>query len=203
MVILPQEIKDLIFLELDYKNILNTRDLQSAHVKNITYHNTLTDAILKGNLGNVKWLHSNRYKSLEFYTSFDNAYELAAFYGHLEILKFLTQIRYPAKLNDYVFSAAAEKGHLHIMRWLKDNDFPWSEKTFALASENGNLDNMKWLKENGCPLDTTAIIAALKNENLQNLRWLKQNGCPIDETEFKRKAFAYPDLLYEMIMKLI
>ena len=46
---------------------------------------------------------------------------------------------------------AAGAGQLEILKWLRENDFPWDEETCAAAALNGHLEVMQWLRANGCP----------------------------------------------------
>ena len=79
---------------------------------------------------------------------------------------------------------AASYGNLILMKWLKENGFPWNQSTFICATSNGNLDNMKWLKENNCPWNRSTFSSAAFNGNLNNMKWLKDNNCPWDEWTF-------------------
>ena len=46
---------------------------------------------------------------------------------------------------------AAGEGQLEILKWLRENDFPWDEETCAAAALNGHLEVMQWMRANGCP----------------------------------------------------
>ena len=56
---------------------------------------------------------------------------------------------------DYIFNSvcmwAAGKGQLEILKWLRENDFPWNEETCARAALFGHLELLQWAHENGCP----------------------------------------------------
>jgi hypothetical protein len=87
-------------------------------------------------------------------------------------------------LSAEIFEAAASKGNLSIMRWLKEKCCPWSSWTFYYASEHNNLVNIQWLRANGCPWSEETFVAAARNGNIENMIWLKQNGCPWDARTF-------------------
>ena len=49
--------------------------------------------------------------------------------------------------------AAADHGHLDVLKWLRENGCPWDEETCAYAARGGHLEVLKWARENGCPWD--------------------------------------------------
>ena len=46
---------------------------------------------------------------------------------------------------------AAENGHLHVLRWARENGCPWDENTCAFAKAYNHVDIVRWVTENGCP----------------------------------------------------
>ena len=90
----------------------------------------------------------------------------AIFSRKLCALKWLNENSCP--WNGDAFGAAAECGHLYMMKWLKVKGFPWdvqvgrrlktmkylrSEWTSASAIRHSIFDSMLWLKQNDCPWD--------------------------------------------------
>ena len=56
-------------------------------------------------------------------------------------------------VNDYISlcTLAAKEEQLEILRWLRENDFPWDEKTCTRAVRGGHLEVLQWLRANSCP----------------------------------------------------
>eukprot|EP00611_Tribonema_gayanum_P027248 TRINITY_DN6676_c0_g1_i1.p1 TRINITY_DN6676_c0_g1~~TRINITY_DN6676_c0_g1_i1.p1 ORF type:complete len:161 (-),score=27.16 TRINITY_DN6676_c0_g1_i1:34-516(-) len=44
---------------------------------------------------------------------------------------------------------AAERGHLHMLQWLRQNNCPWDRLTCSSAAENGHLEVLQWARANG------------------------------------------------------
>lgn len=54
--LIPEEIKDKIFLSLDFEDILTTREYQSEYVKYATQSTSIILARRNKNLANEKWI---------------------------------------------------------------------------------------------------------------------------------------------------
>lgn len=108
-------------------------------------------------------------------------FEAAASKGNLDVMKWLKEKKCP--WNAWTFYYASEHDNLVNMKWLRENGCPWNEEAFVAAARHGNLDNMKWLKENGCPWGARTFYYAEDHGDLANVRWLKENGCPHDHSE--------------------
>jgi len=72
---------------------------------------------------------------------------------------------------------AAFYGHLDIVIYLHDYGCPWEKKCCHHASRNGHLEVLKYLHENGCPWDQLCYEFASTNGHLEVLKYLYQNGC--------------------------
>ena len=46
-------------------------------------------------------------------------------------------------------SYAAKNGHLHVLKWARENDCEWDFQTCRYAAQNGHLDVLKWARKNG------------------------------------------------------
>ena len=85
-------------------------------------------------------------------------------------------------METYTLKEAAAAGNLEIVKWLRHEGAPWSNKVFNVASKRGYLEIMKWAKGNGCPLNEGACSAAASSGHLEVLKWLRENGCSWDST---------------------
>jgi hypothetical protein len=78
-----------------------------------------------------------------------------------------------------VSNAAAENGHLHVLKWLrKTYRDHFYTVTCAVAAGNGHLHILKWLRKHGCPWDAEVHEGAAKNGHLHVIQWALANGCP-------------------------
>ena len=46
---------------------------------------------------------------------------------------------------------AAYRGDLEMLKWARDNDFPWDDYTCSSAAEGGELEALQWARKHGCP----------------------------------------------------
>ena len=58
----------------------------------------------------------------------DYSCEQAAYYGHLEVLKYLRSRNPTRPWNKWVCGYAAKNGHLKTLKWAQENGCPWDEK---------------------------------------------------------------------------
>ena len=100
-------------------------------------------------------------------------------YGkNVDILRILRKI---GNLRNVKCSHVAEKGYLSVLKWFRENNYPWEAATCAFAALNGHLDVLKWARANGCPWDELTCTQAALNGHLDVLKWARANGCPWDE----------------------
>jgi hypothetical protein len=76
----------------------------------------------------------------------------AAKHGYLGILKWFdekqTQQNKIEKLwDEKTCSAAAERGHLEVLQWLRVKGCPWDEWTCDNAAKNGHLHVLQWARK--------------------------------------------------------
>jgi hypothetical protein len=78
-----------------------------------------------------------------------NQIDLAAQYGHLDVIKYLhsTKKKYMSSTN--AVDWAARSGHLHVIKWLHSNrSSECTVYSIRHAAENGYSEVVKWLYEN-------------------------------------------------------
>lgn len=75
--------------------------------------------------------------------------------GHISFFKWVIKRRcYRERkqiFNKGTCSAAAEGGHLKLLRLLRENGCPWDAYTYCIAKEEGHVKVVEWLRANGCP----------------------------------------------------
>ena len=180
---LPQEIQDRIFLELGSDNIgfvtlKRTRMLQSPYVRRSTQFNNIGDAILLGNLTNIKHLYKlgHNFFIYDVYT--------ACAYGHLDIIKWMYENNnYKFHLCERMFYEAITSGNLDMVKWLHSIDCQADESAVYAAimldiwninaNSNNGLKILKWLLENNFPAHKWVPV---NTENIEMVQYLKENG---------------------------
>lgn len=77
------------------------------------------------------------------------------------------------------FEVAAREGHLEIVRWLREHDFPWNQDVTRAAAASGRLEILQFLFANGCPWHNDLCADACRGGHLNVLRWLHNRGLPL------------------------
>ena len=78
-----------------------------------------------------------------------NALSDAAERGDLTMLQWAHAAGAPSVGTDVCCSAAGE-GHLHVLRWARENGFPWDSNTTTFARDAGHTECLEWALANGC-----------------------------------------------------
>ena len=55
----------------------------------------------------------------------------------------------PAPWDSDTCSSAASRGHLEVLKWLRENGCEWNSSTCNNAALEGHLEVLKWAHENG------------------------------------------------------
>jgi len=116
---------------------------------------------------------------------------------YLEFLKnFSTKENHGRYMCESYCAWAAEKGHLHILKWLRDPNTgggvcDWDEDCCAYAAQGGHLNVLKWLRDPNtgggvCPWNEYCCAWAASNGHLHILKWLRDPNtgggvCPWNE----------------------
>lgn len=110
-----------------------------------------------------------------------DAMDLAAEFGHLEVVKWLHEHRSEG-CSTNAMDLAASNGHLEVVRFLHDHrDEGCSSDAADLAAMGGRLEVVRFLhdhREEGCT--TLAMDLAAANGHLEVVRWLhshREEGC--------------------------
>jgi len=102
----------------------------------------------------------------------------------------------PLRLPATTCAAAAWRGHLDSLKWLRENGCPWDWQSCAMAAKGGHLDILKWLREQGCPWNETTCSSAAEGDCLEVLQWARENGCEWDwRTIFQAVENQHEDVL--------
>ena len=82
--------------------------------------------------------------------------------------------------SDSLCALAAALGQLEILKWLRENNFPWDEETCRRAASGGHLEVLQWACANGCPWNEDTCKYAANGGHLEVLQWARANGCEWD-----------------------
>ena len=105
--------------------------------------------------------------------------------GNLDEVKAF-RVRYPHTANECTCPCAAGKGHLHILKWMREQNiyFSWKECLCENAAANGHLQVLQWLRAQDppCPWSVDTCIYAAQYGHLHILEWLRAQSppCPWD-----------------------
>ena len=104
----------------------------------------------------------------------------AADTGNLALVRWLREVK-KFDWNEWTINAAAQFGHLHIVKYCMKHKCPCSRLVCALAAEFGHLNILKYLHENGVPWDYKTCAFARENNHLECLVYALDNGCENDK----------------------
>src|SRR5262245_50692313 len=72
--------------------------------------------------------------------------------GRLAVLQWAVEHCSRVPLHDTrICDAAAEGGHLDVLKWLRENGCLWGKDTCSNDAKGGHLDELNLLRETGCP----------------------------------------------------
>ena len=136
---------------------------------------TCAAAARGGQLDILKWLRARRCKWSTHEVIFWGAWG-----GHLDLLVWARENGPSCNFNQQLqwdpTCAAATRGHLHVLTWLKNEmRIPISSNTSKAAAEAGQIEVLKWMKV--MKFDRNyALQPAVKGGQLHVLKWLEGEG---------------------------
>ena len=78
----------------------------------------------------------------------------------------------------YVCDCAASLGSVRLLKWARENNIGWNERTCSNAASNGHLPALQYSHENGCPWDRYTCSLAARNKSWDCLQYAVDNKCP-------------------------
>jgi hypothetical protein len=136
-------------------------------------------ALYHGQLDALDFLF--RASEREFLVHNPPALVVAAQGGHVSTLDWLARrpnfasMQAKAKLP---CMAAAGRGRIAALAWLRAKGYAWSHFTAAAAAGAGRLEALKFLRANGCEWNYEACAEAARGGHLAVLQHLRAEGCP-------------------------
>ena len=107
----------------------------------------------------------------------------AALGGHLEVLQWMRGQDPPCPWDSRVCYWAALGGHLEVLRWARSQGCPWDGRVTRAAAEGGHLEVLQWMRgqDPPWPWDSEVCYYAALKGHLDVLRWARSQGCPWHE----------------------
>ena len=84
---------------------------------------------------------------------------------------------YKAVLYNFSSELASKYGDLPVIKWLHNNNYPFTTNAMGWAANYGHLEVVKWLHENrkeGCT--AYAMYSAVRNDHLEVVLYLKEHN---------------------------
>jgi len=131
------------------------------------------DATDGGSVAALKWLRER-----DCPWSYYVFVKAAGWPGSVEIMQWALDNDCPKGIGTDACCEAAENGALDNLKWLRANDFPWSERVMIKAASHEHVDVLEWAHDNGCGWSARVTHAAAQHNSPDALLWLLKAGCP-------------------------
>ena len=100
-------------------------------------------AIVYNQLESFKWLIENMQAAVDMRGNL-------MLYNRLDFIQYLHTKR---MLGGEWCNLAAQHGRLEILKWLRQEGYPWTSQVIRVADIFGHHDLVMWAIENGCPIE--------------------------------------------------
>jgi hypothetical protein len=109
----------------------------------------------------------------------DKVCDAAARHGHLHCLKYLREQGCPAV---YACTYAAQYGHLDCLAYAHEKGCGWvGHLTCTVAASNGRFECLKYAHEHGAPWSAATTTRAAVYGQYECLRYCVVHGCSADD----------------------
>lgn len=159
--------------------------------KSVLWSNSIINtAAGHGDMNIVKWILENisstKLDSLREGDRLNgNLFNFAVRGGNLNLVIFLKEHKFSLfPLKRRVMYDAILGGHIHILEWLKTQNFKLYTNLYYIAMIHQDIRVLDWLKLNECPIETHKIPhwtirkRIIETGNKQILQWANNNGFP-------------------------
>ncbi|GFH53312.1 hypothetical protein CTEN210_09788 [Chaetoceros tenuissimus] len=131
-------------------------------------------AAKKGHIETLKFLISEGSPCNE-YTFSD-----AILSGDFAMIKYCVDNDIPPDSSLYEYAIATFDDPIPIIKLLRKK-YPWNSNACSAAAYKGNLKLLRWLRFKGCPWDDYTCTEAVKKNHYEILKYAHENGCAWDE----------------------
>ena len=101
-----------------------------------------------------------------------------------------------------VAEIAAEFGHLELVKWLcGEGGSAMDARVMMEAAGSGNMEVVQWLRGEGCPWDYWTCYSAVHQVDVEMLRWARENGCEwrAETRDMAAEELGYTDDLGNLV----
>ena len=114
--------------------------------------------------------------------AFSKIVYIAALYGHLDMVKWLSTQRGPLTgfHKDAALLFALQKDQYDMVAWLHSQGAALPDTAFTTASMYGSIPMLEFLQTNGCVITPMSLSYAALSGKLEAVQWLYAHGCPMD-----------------------
>ena len=96
--------------------------------------------------------------------------------GHMKLLRWLCESQ--CDVGPGTCAVLAQCNNVAMLEYLRENRCSWDEDTTNAAAEAGHLALLKWVTARGCPWSEETCASAAYGGHLEVLQWLREQGCP-------------------------
>src|SRR5688500_13686801 len=72
----------------------------------------------------------------------------------------------------YVMRGAAKTGNITILKWMRQNNYPFDEFIAASAAQANQIETLKWLIDNSCKIPEFIASRAAKKGHIEILKFI-------------------------------
>lgn len=142
----------------------------------------------------LAWLHAEMPSDM-WRRSLFAAFEAAAKANSLPVVVWLHDHSDPEDWTAKFSTAAAEAGHVNILRWLCIECLPpcpVDKTTLAFAASSGQVESLQLLRslKPPCPWSSDAVSMAIRENNAETMAWLLEHGAPHPGLQQLEDAFC-------------
>jgi hypothetical protein len=121
--------------------------------------------------------------------------------GHLEAFRWVMG-QEGCRWDEGICASVAEEGHMHILKWARDNGYGWYLSASARAAKARRFEVLRWASDvwptSWGGTSTSICNAAAQGGHIEILRWARGKGCPWDATMYEHaNSFDVMDWAWE------
>jgi len=110
----------------------------------------------------------------------ENPVNLAARKGHIDMIKYLRNTG--EQWNEQTLNDSLASEGLACTQYLREAGCPWKEDFCMCAALRGRLDCLQYAQEHECPWDFSVLVMSAMRGHLRCLQYAHEQGCPWVDT---------------------
>jgi ligand-binding SRPBCC domain-containing protein len=171
---------ELLNMELDLDDSFMSTDSSKKSDFMLSASITFIEACKMGNLGIAQYIYSQQPEDTDILKN-NFSFDMAAHYGHLNILEWLAELKPELWNTETAFIDACENGHFNVADWLYTHDVIDDDnvmmKALKATLKNGHMNIGQWLIQMHPKLSQSVLIDEMFKEACelkrhQTAKWL-------------------------------